>query len=1002
MGEDVVENTGEVHRKYVIAIASNSLLQDDYNKIASVVTKVDKDFLFTIDRLILMNKEIEALGTWGTELDKQYQDSIITIENQSRIIDEQLVKILARDQLQIGDFDKLELEKAIASIDEFKKTNQQLYQEKFHLAESLSDAEQNIIKINAELNGIKLKLSESMINEAIQKDKIDQLSQDITTHEINIAEITKKNGQLKEDLEKVNELVTHLDNELLKQNAQIDAYKTLIVEGKSQLQKQSQTIGSIGEKNKKNLQEKELVLQGLRQSNYLLLQENDSIKMRLQEIYTSDGWRLLKKYYNLKGKLLPENTSRYKNLKKCFNYLRPGKNFTVDFPKKDPPAFTAVSLKEIASTVSIEYPSLTVRAFEHPEVSIIIPAFNAWEMNYQCISSILDNTTGVSYEIILADDCSTDATKDCTTVISNLKHVRSEQNTGFLINCNNAAATIKGKYLLFLNNDTKVTPNWLSSLVTLMESDPATGMVGSKLIYPDGSLQEAGGIIWKDASGWNYGHKKNPALPEYNYVKEVDYISGACILIKKEAWIKAGGFDERYTPAYCEDSDFAFLLRSIGYKVMYQPLSEVIHYEGYSHGTDNSLQLTGQSVKAYQKINNEKFLQKWKDVLSREQFPNAVNVFKARDRTADKKTILVIDHYVPHYDKDAGSKTVFSYLKLFTRLGLNIKFIGDNFFQHEPYTSVLQQMGIEVLYGTWYHDNWSNWIKDNADQIDFIYINRPHISIKYIDFIKNNTTAKILYYGHDLHFVRERKQYEVEKKSALLESAAKWEKTERYIFDRSDIILTPSIAETNTIRSLDASYKVETILPYFFKEPARAIGEFAERVNILFVGGFGHSPNLDGVNWFCDNVWEKVRQQLPFAKFTVVGSNPPEELMQRQSDSIDIKGFVTEEQLTSIYSKTKLVVVPLRYGAGVKGKTVEAMYYGIPIVSTSFGTEGIPGEYAENLAVYDNAENFANEIVRLYSDNDCLSEASARGVHDINQYFTEDAAIDKMKELLCL
>jgi O-antigen biosynthesis protein len=750
----------------------------------------------------------------------------------------------------------------------------------------------------------------------------------------------------------------------------------------------------------KKIDEKDMLLQELRQQKHQLFQESEMTRMRLSEIYDSDGWRLLLKYYKIKGKLLPEHTKRYKSLKRVFNSFHTFKN-KIGRSKNDKPDFVPVQNKAFIPAAAPKYESLTLPVFEYPQVSIIILAYNGWEMNYQCIQSIIANTQGVSYQVLLADDCSSDATKDCTGIIKNLIHCRNEKNLGFLANCNHAAATVSSKYILFLNNDTTVKPHWLSSLVTLSESDPAIGMVGSKLIYPDGRLQEAGGIIWNDASGWNYGHKQDPTLPQFNYVKEVDYISGACILIRKTTWDKAGGFDERYTPAYCEDSDFAFVLRKMGYKVVYQPMSEVVHFEGYSHGTDDSLQ-QATSTKAYQKINNEKFYLKWKDVLSKEQFPNAVNVFNARDRSAHKKTILVIDHYVPHYDQDAGSKTVFSYLKVFELLKLNIKFIGDNFFKHEPYTTVLQQMGIEVLYGNWYSENWRIWIKENADKIDYVYINRPHIAIKYIDFIRENTKAKILYYGHDLHFIREQKQYELLKDDNLLASAAKWKKTEQYLFDKSDVILAPSETESGIIRSLNPAFSVETILPYFFKDPAQAIEKFENRKEILFVGGFSHTPNLDAVLWFCDKVWPLVIKALPSVTFTVVGSKPPEAIMQLQCDSIDVKGFVSEEELYAIYAKSRIVVIPLRYGAGVKGKTVEAMYNGIPIVSTSFGIEGIPGSYIAKHNAFDGAEGFAAEVVRLYKDEAALKEASRGETTDINEFFTQQAAIEKMKKILNL
>ena len=103
-----------------------------------------------------------------------------------------------------------------------------------------------------------------------------------------------------------------------------------------------------------------------------------------------------------------------------------------------------------------------------------------------------------------------------------------------------------------------------------MEKEKNAGIVGSKLIYPDGTLQEAGGIIYSDASGCNYGRNDNPNALWYNYTKEVDYISGASIMLKKELWDELGGFDEYFAPAYYEDTDLAFRIRyEKGFKVIY-------------------------------------------------------------------------------------------------------------------------------------------------------------------------------------------------------------------------------------------------------------------------------------------------------------------------------------------------------------------------------------------------------------------------------------------------
>ena len=388
-----------------------------------------------------------------------------------------------------------------------------------------------------------------------------------------------------------------------------------------------------------------------------------------------------------------------------------------------------------------DYEPIVFQTTNNPLVSIIIPVFNHFNYTYNCLKSIHNNSGNkICYEIIIANDCSNDFTKDISTVIKNISVVTTLTNQGFIKNCNNAAKTVKGKYILLLNNDTQVQENWLLPLVELIEKNDTIGAVGSKLIFENGKLQEAGGILWQDASAWNYGYNNNPALPEYNYVKEVDYISGASLMIRKSVWDKLGGFDENFTPAYCEDSDICFSIRKLGYKVMFQPSSVVVHFEGVTNGKDIIL---GQ--KQYQNLNTKKLYKKWKNVLIKNHYQNAENVFFARDRSKNKKTILIIDKSVPKFDKDKKSKTIFQYLNLFLLFGFNIKFIDDSFLKHHPYTSTLEQLGIEVLYGNYYFHNWKYWLKENGFAIDFTFYFRSEIFNTYIDEVKKNTVSKIFY-----------------------------------------------------------------------------------------------------------------------------------------------------------------------------------------------------------------------------------------------------------------
>lgn len=644
-----------------------------------------------------------------------------------------------------------------------------------------------------------------------------------------------------------------------------------------------------------------------------------------------------------------------------------------------------------------EFETCAVPCAAAPKVSIVIPVYNQFNYTYNCVKSIVDTVRDIPYEVIIGDDMSTDATRKITKILPGVRVNINKTDHGFVMNCNRAAALAKGQYLVFLNNDTVVRENWLSSLAAVLDKDSKAGMVGSKLLYDEERCQEAGGIIWSDATGWNYGREQTKFGPEVNYLKEVDYVSGASLMIRKSLWDDIGGFDERFIPAYYEDTDLAFSVRKLGYKVMFQPRSEVFHFEGISNGTDTA----GTGLKAYQVTNHDKFAEKWAEELTC-QYPDPSYLFPARERGQNKKTVLFIDHYVPTIDKDAGSKSTFSYIRIFLHMGYSVKFIGDNFNNPEPYTSILQDLGVEVIYGLWYEQNWQNWLKENGKFIDIVFCNRPHITIKYIDILKKLTQAQIIYYGHDLHYVRTLREYELSKDEELYKEAQYWKSIEYSIMEKADTVFYPSYVEINTItkENKDLDGRAYAIPVYMYEEPHDyQILPAKEKKDILFVGGFAHSPNIDAALWFVKDILPQILKVHPDLVFHIVGSRPTEEIKALACDNVIVHGFVSDEELIDLYHQMRIVIAPLRYGAGMKGKIVEALYYQAPVVTTSIGAEGMP-EPDDVLIVEDDGDKTAQILNDLYEDYDRLDAMAAATKPYIEKYFSENAASAIVKGIL--
>jgi len=650
------------------------------------------------------------------------------------------------------------------------------------------------------------------------------------------------------------------------------------------------------------------------------------------------------------------------------------------------PKFEASISRKEAEKLAFPTPS------EKPEVSIIIPVYNKWQYTLNCLKSICENTDG-DYEVVVIDDASTDATAEVLSNVKNLNLVTNEQNMGFVESCNRGARASKGKYVLFLNNDTMVTKGWLPPSLELIRREDV-GAVGPKLVYHDRTLQEAGGIIWNDGAGWNYGRGDDYDKPEYSYVREVDYCSGACLLVKRELFEKLGGFDERFKPAYCEDADLCFSLRNLGYKVMYQPMSVVVHFEGVTCGTN-----IYRGIKKYQEINRQKFVEKWSPVLQKYHYPPiAENAFLARDRVSGKR-MLVMDHFVPTYDQDAGSESTFNILKLLSELGHKVTFIGDNLLNIQPYTTALQQNGIEVIYQP-YVLSVEEYIKRYGRYFDVVILCRPTIAIKYINSVKRNCNrAKIIYDTKDLVYIRESRRAEVENSEKVRKLAEASKKTEFYLAENTDLTLVVSPEEKKILLKENPKLNVEVlrhVLP-IIKQPKKP---FSERKDLLYVGGFNHIPNVDGVIYFVKEIFPGIKKRLPGVRLYIVGSNPPHEVSSLQSSDIIVTGFVKD--MAPYFENCRVFVVPLRYGAGIKGKVIHSMIRGLPVVATPIGAEGIIEEVEEgkDILVADTREGFVEKVVSLYTDEKLWNVLSESPLHYVEKNYSYEASRIRLKEIL--
>ncbi len=622
-----------------------------------------------------------------------------------------------------------------------------------------------------------------------------------------------------------------------------------------------------------------------------------------------------------------------------------------------------------------------------PKVSIVIPAYNEFASTYACLASILECSGDVAYEVLISDDGSSDETRRAERMAPGVRLLRSDENRGFIDACNRGAAAATGEVLVFLNNDTLVTEDWLANLLAPFESDEV-GLVGARLVYPDGRLQEAGGLIFSDGSGWNFGRGDDAAMPQYSHRYEPDYCSGACLAIPRDLFREIGGFDTHFSPMYYEDVDLAFSVRAAGRRVVYEPRCTIIHAEGTTSGTD-----TGSGAKRFQAINQHKFVEKWSNELASHCAPGCPPT-EARHRKR-RACVLVIDSYTPRPDRDAGSARMALVLESLKALDCDVTFLPENRAHDGSYTHSLQAAGVEAFYHP-YLNSLDDHLLDFGDRYDAVVMSRVEVAELVMDAVQRHCPNALRVFDTvDLHFLRERRRSELDGLQDL-RRADEMMARELAIARACDVTLVVSPAEKELLQREAPDVRVEIVSLIQSAEPTNT--PLDDRRGLVFVGSFQHPPNLDALDWYLREVHPRVRAGAPGLEFTVIGADPPASLTALAGEGVRFLGHVAE--LEPHFASARLSVAPLRYGAGIKGKITTSLAYGLPVVTTSIGAEGMALENGTHALIADEPESFADAIGRLLTDDELWRRLSEQGLDRLAAGFSPAAARASLERVL--
>ncbi|MFZ1390983.1 MAG: glycosyltransferase [Dokdonella sp.] len=647
--------------------------------------------------------------------------------------------------------------------------------------------------------------------------------------------------------------------------------------------------------------------------------------------------------------------------------------------------------REVFAAPDEAFSPFAVPTSASPRVSIVIPVHNKFPYTAACLRSLGAHASTTAFEVIVVDDLSTDTTESRLARIDGIRSIRNAENLGFVGSCNAGAAIAIGEYVLFLNNDTVVTAGWLDALLRCFDEQSDAGLVGSRLVYPDGRLQEAGGIIFNDGSGWNYGRFEDPNDTRFAFRREVDYCSGAAIMLRRDLFETLGRFDGRYAPAYYEDTDLAFAVRAAGLKVYYEPRSRVVHFEGITAGTD-----TGSGMKRYQVVNQAKFVDKWRDALRGQPEPATPIHLAATHRARHR--ILVIDATTPAPDQDAGSLRMVNLMRVLRDSGCHVVFMASNRAWIERYTADLQDLGIEVLHHP-YHSEPVALFRERGPEFDAIVLSRHYVAREFIGLARLYAPrARLVFDTVDLHYLRETREAELEGRADLMRSANATRTQELAVMRDCDVTLVVSTAEREILGRDAPAVKVDVLATV--NEIFGCRKPFAERHDLVFVGGFQHPPNIDSVLWFVREIFPLVLARKPGMRLHVVGSKATAAIRALGSEHVIIHGFV--EDIARFMDDCRVSIAPVRYGAGIKGKINTAMSYGLPVVATPTAIEGMHLRAGEDVLVAAEASGFADAVVRLHDDEVLWNRLSANGLANVREHFSFEAAEKAVRRIFAL
>lgn len=518
------------------------------------------------------------------------------------------------------------------------------------------------------------------------------------------------------------------------------------------------------------------------------------------------------------------------------------------------------------------------------------------------------------------------------------------------------------------------------------------GIVGPRLLAPReiGLYSEDEGCT--DTNGRRIRPSMCLASAELNFTCQVDYLPLHCLLVASEVWKNINWFEAIYDKGNCLAYALSNRVREMGYLCLYVPsiILNVVADEQSEKGKNRPIALTSE-------INRLKLKARWH--IPKSNSSGAISSMSLDGLNNGISRALFIDFETPRPNINAGGYAAVKEMQVFQSLGYQVTFVPRIMENTVEYTDALQRMGIECVCAPSCLEI-SEFLISRGSEFSLIYITRYHVAKDVLPKIRQHApSAKVVLMLADLHFLRELRVALHNKDDEQLSQAMETRENELAVMRKVDLVLSYSDVEKTVILSHNLASTKVAKCPWVC-DVVESVSGYENRVDIAFLGGFNHSPNVEAMVWFIERVWPDLLEQLPEAQLRIYGSAIPQSIkdLAAAKARIQVHGWISD--VASVYSTCRVFIAPLQSGAGIKGKVIGALAHGVPSVLSDIAVEGIGVCDEIHAFVASSPDEWVNRIMMLYTDQALWEQMSQHALSFAKRHYSLDNAIVEMKAAL--